>query len=129
MSKKEFNADEDGTIPVPDAMKMIENWKTYLEKSKQEFIVQSYYVPIVSIQSLLKNNPTAEAAKVCIGLTDPNDPTTSQILFMPIVDGKVKPYIGPEKDRGGVGEIDDSNVYDLSQPEPPFHTEPPHSKQ
>ena len=120
MSKTDLNnSDSDGTIPVDDAAKMIENWKTYLAESKQDFIVQSYYVPIASLQSLLKNNPTAEAARVYLGLADSKDPSTSQILFIPIVDGKIKPYIGPDN-NGGVGDpIDDSNVYDLSAPCPP----------
>ncbi|MES2427604.1 MAG: hypothetical protein V4560_11560 [Bacteroidota bacterium] len=129
MSKKDQkNYDSDGTVPVPDAMKMTENWKTYLAESKQEFNVESYYVPISSFQDLLKTNPTAEAVKVCIGLADPNNPATSQILLIPIVDGKIKPYIGPDK-HGGVGDdFTDSNIYDLSQPEPPYRTTPPHGK-
>ena len=119
MSKIDLNnADGNATIPVPEAKKMIQNWKTYLDDSKQDFIVQSFYVPILSLQSLLKNNPTAEAARVYIGLTDPKDPSTSQILFMPIVDGKVKPYINPQNGNDG-DPIDDSNVYDMTTACPP----------
>lgn len=119
MSKKKINADDNGTIPVPDAMKMIENWKTYLDTSKQEFIVQSYYVPILSIQNLVKTNPTAQAVRMHIGLSDPTDPSTSQILLIPIVNGKPKPYINPNGDEGGLGDDTSSNIFDMSSPCPP----------
>lgn len=98
-----------GTISVDEAEKMTANWRSYLETSGQKFIVRSYSVPINSYQNLLTNNPDAESVRIYIGLTDANDPSTSQVLLVPIIAGKEKLY----QDTG------ESNVYDLTNSCPP----------
>ncbi|MES2487223.1 MAG: hypothetical protein V4581_14905 [Bacteroidota bacterium] len=107
-----------GTIPVEEAAERTQNWRTYLSTSGQDFITRSFYVPILSLDSFIHNNPTAEAMRVYIGLTDPNDPLTSQIFFVPIVDGKEQLFQGTEA-QGGVGGPGGSNVYDMSTSCPP----------
>jgi hypothetical protein len=109
--------DEEGAIPVPQAMQMTTNWRTYLDATNPDFNVRSYYIPISSFKSVLKNNHKAEAVRAYIGLADPTDPTTSQLLLIPIVDGKEVPYLPPTGD--GLGGPGGSNIYDLTQPCPP----------
>jgi len=113
-------SDPEGTIPVPQAMQMTANWRTYLAATEQDFNVRSYLIPIISFQNLLLNNPDAEAVRLYIGLTNETDPTTSQLLLIPIVNGQEVPYL-PGADKG-INENDDdcdSNIYDLSGPCPP----------
>ncbi|MDB4926661.1 hypothetical protein [Mucilaginibacter sp.] len=111
------NTGSEETVPVPQAMKMTDNWRTYLASSGQAFNVRSYLIPIISYQNLLLNNPDAEAVRAYIGLTDPADPTTSQLLLVPIVNGREKPYV--QTDNMVQGDSG-SNVYDLSAPCPPY---------
>jgi hypothetical protein len=111
------NDPSEGTIPVDEAIEMARNWRTYLETSGQDFNVRSWLIPRVSYDNLLKNNPTMEAVRAYIGLYDPADPTSSQILLVPVVDGHDKLY---QDTKDGVGgNEDDSNIYDLSNPCPP----------
>jgi hypothetical protein len=112
----------DGTIPVPDAMDMASNWKTYLDESGSEFNARSYLIPIISIQNLLKYNPDAEAIRAYIGLGDTEDITTTKLLMVPIVDGKEVIYkqVPPENGYGGCDSDDCSNIYDLNEPCPPY---------
>jgi hypothetical protein len=111
------NGSSEGTIPVEEAVKRTENWRVYLESSKQDFNVRSYLIPIASYQNLLNNNPTAEAVRVYIGLADPTDPKTSQVFLVPIVDGHEQLFQGTQP--GTVGGLGSSNVYDLTTPCPP----------
>ncbi|MES2378153.1 MAG: hypothetical protein V4553_16305 [Bacteroidota bacterium] len=112
------NDSSEGTIDVDLAIEMARNWRTYLETSGQAFDVRSWLIPRVSYDNLLKNNPTMEAVRAYIGLRDPADPTSSQILLVPVVDGHDQLFQGTQ--NGGVGGDDgDSNVYDMSQPCPP----------
>jgi hypothetical protein len=103
------NDNSEGTLNVDQAKQMTANWRAYLSSSKQDFNVRSYLVPINSYQNLLINNPTAEAVRIYIGLTDADDPATSQVLLVPIIDGEEKLY----------QESNESNVYDLTIPCPP----------
>jgi hypothetical protein len=109
--------DSQGTIPVEEAAKMTENWRIYLESANQDFNVRSYLIPITSYETLLKNNPTAEAVRVYIGLADEKDPNTSKVFLVPIVDGKEQLFQGTEP--GTVGGPGGSNVYDMSTSCPP----------
>jgi hypothetical protein len=112
------NDSSEGTIDVDLAIEMARNWRTYLETSGQEFDVRSWLIPRLSYDSLLKNNPTMEAVRAYIGLRDPADPTSSQILLVPVVDGKDQLFQGTQ--NGGVGGDDgDSNVYDMTSACPP----------
>jgi hypothetical protein len=112
------NDSSEGTINVDEAIQMAKNWRIYLENSGQAFDVRSWLVPRLSYESLLKNNPTMEAVRAYIGLRDAADPTSSQILLVPVVDGKDQLFQGTQ--GGGVGGNDgDSNVYDMTQACPP----------
>jgi hypothetical protein len=112
------NDSSEGTINVDEAIQMAKNWRDYLETSGQDFDVRSWLIPRLSYESLLKNNPTMEAVRAYIGLRDPADPTSSQILLVPVVDGKDQLFQGTQ--AGGVGGNDgDSNIYDMTQPCPP----------
>jgi hypothetical protein len=111
------NDSSEGTIDVELAIQMAKNWRTYLETSGQAFDTRSWLIPRLSYDSLLKNNPTMEAVRAYISLKDPKDPTSSQILLVPVIDGKDQLFQGTQ---GGVGGNDgDSNVYDLSKACPP----------
>jgi len=118
MSTDNLSGGAEGTIPVQEAMDMTTNWRNYLASSKETFNVRSYRIPVITFQNILLNNPDAEAVRAYIGLTDPADPTTSQLIFVPIVDGKDVPYVktntGP-----GLGDDGDSNVYDFTVSCPP----------
>jgi hypothetical protein len=109
------NNNSEGTIPVDEAKKMVANWRDYLASSGQKYNVRSYLMPIAPYQNLLGNNPDAEAVRVYIGLTDPTDPSTSQILFVPVTGDE-------EKLNLDTGE---SNVYDTTIPCPPVCPKPP----
>jgi hypothetical protein len=112
------NDSSEGTINVDEAIQMAKNWRTYLETSGQAFNVRSWLIPRVSYDNLLKNNPTMEAVRAYIGLNDPEDPMSSQILLVPVVDGHDQLFQGTQ--NGGVGGNDgDSNVYDMSSACPP----------
>lgn len=103
------NDSSQGTISVYEAEKMTANWRSYLETSGQKFNIRSYLVSINSYQSLLACNPDAEAVRIYIGLADPKDPGSSQVLLVPIVGGKEKLY----------QDTNESNVYDLTKACPP----------
>jgi len=113
------NSSDDGTVPVPQAMQMTANWRTYLESSQQVFNVRSYLIPIIDFKNILKNNPDAEAVRAYIGLTDAADPATSQLLLVPIVNGKEIIHLSTGDNGGGDGDDGDSNIYDLTTPCPP----------
>src|ERR1700753_1786474 len=84
----------EGTIPVSEAMKMTSTWRLYLNKNTTDadFHVRSYLIPIISFQNLLKYNPDAEAVRAYIGLNELEDVSTTELLFVPIVNGKEMPY-------------------------------------
>lgn len=108
-----------GTIPVPDAVRMANNWKVYLDKSAQAFITESFLVPIVAFQNILLYNPTAEGVRVYIGLEDSEDPNSAKLILVPVVDGKEVPYLPEPKTEGTVGGDGSSNTYDMTHPCPP----------
>ncbi len=114
------NSSPEGTIPVSQAMQMTANWRKYLESSEQVFNVRSYLIPIIDFQNILKYNPDAEAVRAYLGLGDAGDPATSQLLLVPIVDGKEVIYLSTADKVGGKdGDDGDSNIYDLTNPCPP----------
>ncbi|RYU90736.1 hypothetical protein EWM62_08815 [Mucilaginibacter terrigena] len=108
--------DPDGTIPLPVAKEWAENWRTFISTNSPEFITRSFMIPIFDFQNILLYNPTAESVKAFIGLTDPTDATTAQLMLVPIVDGEevhLLPLVG-----GGLGDTQ-SNVYDMTTACPP----------
>src|ERR1700743_3437468 len=115
----------DGTVPVSQALVMTANWRAYLDASGSDFNVRSYYIPIISLQNLLKYNPDAEGVRVYIGLGDTEDMTSTNLLFTPVIDGKEMPYRQIPGVNYGTGDdpctTDDcSNIYDLAEPCPPY---------
>ncbi|WP_374950430.1 hypothetical protein [Mucilaginibacter sp.] len=112
------STDPEGTIPVDTAIEMAKNWNIYLKSSNQKFNVKSYSVPIINFKNILKNNPDAEAVRAYIGLKDANDPSSSQLIMVPIVNGQEVLYIDTTEENvlGGDGQ---SNVYDVTTACPP----------
>ena len=108
--------DPDGTIPVDVAREWAANWRTFISTTNPDFITRSFLIPIVDFQNIVLYNPTAEAVKAFIGLTDPEDATTAKLMLVPVLEGEEKlelPLVG-----GGLGEIQ-SNVYDMTTACPP----------
>lgn len=103
------NENSQNTVPVEDAKKMTANWRSFLETNGQKFNVRSYSIPLDSYQNLLTNNPDLESVRVYIGLKDENDPTSSTVFLVPIVNGQEKLYQDNKQ----------SNVYDFVGACPP----------
>jgi hypothetical protein len=109
----------EGTIPVDEAIAMTQNWRAYLEGSKQNFSAKSYLIPIIDFKNILKYNPDAESVRAYIGLENVNDPMSSKLILVPIVGGKDVIY----KSTGDNSELSseaDSNIYDLTRVCPPY---------
>lgn len=108
----------EGTIPVDKAIAMAKNWRDYLDASEDDFSVNSYLIPIIDLKNILKYNPDAESVRAYIGLEDANNPMSSTLILVPVVNGKDVIYksTGNYSELGGENE---SNVYDLTKPCPP----------
>lgn len=108
--------DPDGTIPVATAKEWALNWRDYLATATTDFVTRSFDIPIIDFKNILLYNPDAESVKAYIGLKDPADPLSAQLMLVPIVDGTevhVLPLVG-----GPVGDSQ-SNVYDVTTACPP----------
>lgn len=108
----------EGTIPVNEAIDWAQNWRTYIATSGQVFNVESFEIPIIDFKNILLHNPDAESVRAYIGLEDATDPTTAKLMLVPVVDGHDVVVI-PTTGNGGVGDGDQSNVYDVTKPCPP----------
>jgi len=105
----------EGTIPVSTAIELTANWRTYLASSQQAFVGESFFVPIINFVNILKYNPDAEGVRAYIGLSDPTDPTSAQLLLVPVNQGQDVvsiPNYGNDGDDG-------SNVFDMTTICPP----------
>jgi hypothetical protein len=106
----------EGTIPVGTAIELTANWRTYLATSNQAFVAQSFFIPIIDFKNILLHNPDAEGVRAYIGLSDAADPTTAQLLLVPVSHGHDVVYL-PNYGNGGE---DGSNVFDQTTPCPPI---------
>ncbi len=111
-------AGPDGTIPVDDALTYAQNWNDYLTASDQGFKVRSFNIPIIDFKNILKYNPTAESVNAYIGLKVANDPTSSLLILVPVVDGHNVVVVPADADLG-LGDENQSNTYDMTRPCPP----------
>jgi hypothetical protein len=118
MSTKKLSDDPEGTIPVDQAIELALNWRVFLDESGQDFITESFLIPIIAFQNILKYNPEADSVRAYIGLSDPADPTSSQLLLVPVVGGQDKTYLTDDKKREHAKDAP-SNVYDYTTPCPP----------
>jgi hypothetical protein len=109
----------EGTIPVDEAIAMTQNWRAYLDTSKERFSAKSYLIPIIDFKNILKYNPDAENVRAYIGLENVNDPMSSKLIFVPIVDGKDVIYKSTSENPALSSETD-SNIYDVTKVCPPF---------
>jgi hypothetical protein len=117
MSPSNLNDSPEGTIPVDQAIQLTANWRTYLATSGQAFVGQSFLIPISNFQNILQYNPDADGVRAYIGLPDPADPTTAQLLLVAVKNGQDVVYL-PGDD--GEANSDGSNVYDFSKICPPY---------
>ena len=69
-----------GSSSVAEAAKATANWRAYLEASNNEFNLQSFWISIDKIKSLLEHNPDADGVRVYMGLNDAADPTSFKIV-------------------------------------------------
>jgi len=120
MSTNNLNEDPEGTIPVNQAVQLAANWRVYLATSGQAFVAQSFLIPIINFQNILQYNPDADSVRAYIGLEDPTDPTTAQLLLVPVSGGQdiVSLPQGNGDGDGGVGSPP-SNIYDYTSVCPP----------
>lgn len=108
--------DPDGTIPVAVAKEWAANWRTFISTTSPDFVTRSFLIPIIDFQNILLYNPSAEAVRAFIGLTDPEDATTAKLMLVPVMEEEeilVLPLVG-----GGLGDTQ-SNVYDMTTACPP----------
>jgi hypothetical protein len=122
MSTNNLNADPEGTIPLNQAVQLAANWRAYLATSGQAFVAQSFLIPIINFQNILQYNPDADSVRAYIGLEDPTDPNTAQLLLVPVsggVDIVSLPAGNGVGNGGGVGNPLPSNVYDYTSVCPP----------
>ena len=75
-------------------------------------------IPIIDFKNILKYNPDAESVRAYIGLGDVNDPMSSNLILVPVVNGKDVIYKSASEKPALDSEID-SNIYDLSKVCPP----------
>jgi hypothetical protein len=118
MSPNNFNDSPDGTIPVDEAIQLALNWRTFLDSSAQGFVAESFLIPIIAFQNILLYNPEADGVRAYIGLSDPTDPTTAQLLLVPVSEGQDVIYL--PIGTIGYGAGDSSNVYDYTKVCPPI---------
>jgi len=118
MSPNNFNDGPAGTIPVDEAIQLALNWRTYLDSSEQGFVAESFLIPIIDFQNILAYNPEADGVRAYIGLSDPNDPTTAQLMFVPVSGDQDIIYL--PIGTIGYGSGDASNIYDFTKVCPPF---------
>jgi hypothetical protein len=125
MSTNNLNEDPEGTIPVNQAVQLAANWRVYLATSEQAFVAQSFLIPIINFQNILQYNPDADGVRAYIGLDDPTDPTTAQLLLVPVSGGQdiVSLPHGNGGKHGGAGSVS-SNVYDFTSVCPPMCAAP-----
>lgn len=124
MSTNNLNEDPEGTIPVDQAVQLAANWRAYLAVSGQAFVAQSFLIPIINFQNILQYNPEADSVRAYIGLEDPTDPTTAQLLLVPVSGGQdivSLPVRNGDGDGCGVGNPP-SNIYDYTSVCPPTCT-------
>jgi hypothetical protein len=126
MSTHHLNDSPEGTIPVDQAVELAANWRTYLSTSGQDFVAQSFLIPIINFQNILKYNPEASSVRAYIGLSDPTDPLSAQLLLVPVSEGQDIVYL-PKGHRDGDSATLQSNVYDLTTVCPPSCPIPPTS--
>lgn len=107
----------DGKITVLNAVEMTTNWRTYLTNSQQGFQTKAFLIPITSIKSLMDSNPYADGIRAYIGLEDESDANTGKLIFVPVVNGEDIMFV--EGGTNNLENIDDSNMYDRTQPCPP----------
>ena len=122
MSSNNLNDSPEGTIPVDQAIQLTANWRDFLATSGQAFVAQSFLIPIINFQNILLYNPDAESVRAYIGLEDPTDPTTAQLLLVPVSGGQdVVTLPLPLGDGSGDGNVGDppSNIYDFTTVCPP----------
>jgi hypothetical protein len=77
------NNQHPGSIPVELAVEYTTNWRTYLSSSNEAFDLQSIWVSIDKIKSLLEHNAGADGLRVYMGLEDPADATSIKIVMVP----------------------------------------------
>jgi hypothetical protein len=77
-----------GSIPVDLAVEFTTNWRTYLSSANGDFALQSFWVNIESIKSLLQHNPNADGLRFYMGLDNPADPTSVKIVLVSTEDEK-----------------------------------------
>jgi hypothetical protein len=119
MSPNNLNDDPEGTIPVDQAIQLAANWRTYLAASGQAFVAQSFLIPIIDFQNILEHNPDAQGVRAYIGLADPTDPLSAQLLFVPVSGGQDVVYLTRHHGNGATTTLQ-SNVYDLTTVCPPM---------
>lgn len=107
----------DGSIPLATAKAWAANWRTYLASSEQAFVGRSFFIPIVSINTLLTNSPTTEGVRAYIGLEDETDTTTAKLVLVAVVDGEEVHTIPGEN-----GGEDKNGAVDLAIVCPPYCT-------
>jgi hypothetical protein len=112
--------DPEGTIPVGQAAQMTANWRNYIETSGQEFAINAFLIPIINLQNILKYNPDAEGVRAYLGLIDATDPSTVQLVLVPVVDGNDVPYLPLQNGADGILQGGGgSNTYDYTKTCPP----------
>ncbi|MEO7214630.1 hypothetical protein [Mucilaginibacter sp.] len=82
------NESADGTIPLETAKAWAANWRTHLSNSEDVFQGRSFFIPIVSINTLLANSPNAEGVRAYIGMEDETDPLTAKLVIVSVVNGE-----------------------------------------
>jgi len=83
MATENHNNPHPGSIPVDLAVEFTTNWRTYLSSANSDFVLQSFWVNIESIKSLLHHNPNADGLRFYMGLENPADPTSVKIVCIP----------------------------------------------
>jgi hypothetical protein len=119
MSTNNLNDSPEGTIPVDQAVQLTANWRTYLATSGQAFVTQSFLVPIIDFKNILEHNPDAQSVRAYIGLADPTDPLSAQLLLVPVSEGQDVVYL-PQGHGNSESTTLKSNVYDLTTACPPI---------
>jgi hypothetical protein len=82
------NDSPDGTIPLETAKAWAANWRTHLSNSGDVFQGRSFFIPIVSINTLLANSPNAEGVRAYIGMEDETDLLTAKLVIVSVVNGE-----------------------------------------
>lgn len=72
-----------GSMPVEEAIEATANWRSYLSSSNSEFNLQSFWISIDKIKSLLEHHPDADGIRVYLGLENAANPTSFKIVTVP----------------------------------------------